>query len=277
MHIVLWKMFVTILIGFFITILFFGCYVKSNFRTRNYRISLWHYLMASNEKAEKSPEATPGQVDTCKSPQSDTDIVEPMSPSTPISETKEGQMECDTPSNPISPEPKLSPDTIITQKGTETKPEVPQNNENVANMELDNPTPEDVSKTDETIEDKDSEVISKPIDSPTGTETGTGTDPLSVPDADTNDPPEKDQDDGEGEWTTDSKPNKKKPKGNKKVSGASKGATKETVMESPTHGLRNTKERQQKKWKEFVNSLSKQTQKLMGGSWATEDTERYVN
>ena len=268
-------MLATISIGFIITILIFGCYVKSNnYRTRNYRISVWHYLMTSNESAGNPPEPTTEHVDTCKPPQSDKDTFEmlpmsPMSPTASTTDTKDGEMECDDP----SPGAKVPPDTTVPPKEIENEPELPQNQENkelIVDMELENITTQDVNTSEGAIEDETSKVISKPIDSPTGTE--------SVPDEKEVISTEKHHDDDdEREWTQ-VKGSNKVPKSGKKESGASKGASKESATDnSPTRELRSTKKKMQKEWENFVKSLSKELQKLMGGYWATEDTERYVN
>ncbi|KAI6649215.1 Myb-like protein X-like [Oopsacas minuta] len=116
----------------------------------------------------------------------------------------------------------------------------------------------------------------------TGYTTKTDSDPVAEK-VDTKNSHE-DNDSG-GEFQTGGKSNKTPKKGAKNsgdVKSSPKGVSKESGTEgasiSPSDkGLRMTKERTQKEWKQFVSSLSKELQKLMGGYWATEDTERYLD
>ena len=271
-------MFETIVIGFIITILLFGCYVNSHSRTRNYRISIWHYMMATTEIPENPTEVLTEQVDTSVPPQSDIETNENMAPTESAADNKDREMECDN--IPNSPGAKMSPATEP-QKEIETETELhknQENKENIVDMESENTIPENVKNTDETNDSEISTVISKPIESPSETET----DPLPVPvlvpvpDGKETESTEKDPDDDEGKWTKVKKSNKKVTKGVNKESGAQKGASKYSTDSSPDRELRSTKKKMQKIWEDFVNSLSKELQKLMGGYWATEDTERYV-
>ena len=76
----------------------------------------------------------------------------------------------------------------------------------------------------------------------------------------------------EGEWQIVAANGKKRGKVSDDES-LLKGAS-----QSPSrHGLRRTKQRQQKEWEDFVSNLSKELQKMMGGYYASEDTERYIS
>ena len=78
----------------------------------------------------------------------------------------------------------------------------------------------------------------------------------------------------EGEWQIVAAKGKKRGKVSDDESPP-KGA--KGPSQSPSrHGLRRTKQRQQKEWEDFVSNQSKELQKMMGGYYASEDTERYV-
>ena len=57
----------------------------------------------------------------------------------------------------------------------------------------------------------------------------------------------------------------------------SEGNERDTSDKTPSgHDLQQTKQRQQEEWEDFVSGLSEELQEMMGGHYASEDTERYV-
>ena len=131
--------------------------------------------------------------------------------------------------------------------------------------------------TPETQTEHDTDVtqsVKEPLDTPqdieepmstTANESGAQNDPNEVTEKPTD---SKNSSESSGEWKT-AESKKSRKKGAKKEE---KGAQ----MSPKDKGLRMNKVRVQNEWERFVSSLSKELQQMMGGYWATEDTERYV-
>lgn len=244
----------TILVGFILTVLILGCYSNSKFRTRNYKVSLWHYWMASADSSSRDtfvPPETNHNGDSL-SPKGKEDPIE-MDVVRNASKEKETDQE-ENQSAIKSPETPETPE----------KPEKPENDSQqpISPMEHDTNTTQQVEGPHETPQDGDG---NEPMNT-SGSESGAKSDPNKV----TEKPDDtKNSSDSGGEWKTveNSKTSPKKS-GKKEEKGAK--------MSPKDRGLRMNKSRVQSEWEKFVDSLSKELQKLMGGYWATEDTERYV-
>ena len=276
-------------------LLIFGCYSNSKFRIRNYNVSLRHYWMATTgnltqDTRDVPPEANQNGETLPKEPivPNEETIVPNEETIVPNEETivhkgetivPEGEKDVGTENmksveseNSVTQEATNGASKDTSHEETQGARQTPESSENTKDQD-------DTKQTDIQMDLDTNQTIgvTKPLEtsregdeSMQTTETETGSGAKDVSNEVTEKPDDtKNNSDSNDEWKTVEK-SRKSPKRTARTED--KGAEMSPVAKK---GLRMTKERKQSEWEKFVSSLSKELQQMMGGFWATEDTERY--